>query len=331
MYDFTLKVDGTEIKSSDIVELELTASLDALDCLVVRTSLDPANLTKALPCKAGAPWTLTIGSITWKGDIVRVNYQMGFDPCIVLVGLESIHRLRGAPFGQVFTDPKHTIITTMANSKSVTIKGDAVKATASELPLVTDSILATAKRYAFERNYALFYDGTNIRFAPRDTAGASVTVAWGKDTLSMDMAVDISQVATKVDVYGRDYRKGTDAVTYSTKATDLKKLSGGDTAITYRNKASALDMVFDKYLECTTATEAQELAIGELCHRAEQFVGGTLRCMGIPDAAPTKKLSLTGVPWPLTGPFVMSAVSHVFGRAGHRTTIEFYSDSLPSP
>lgn len=331
MYEFTLKIDGTEIKPSNVVELELSASLDALDCLVTRLSLDPADLTKALPCKAGAPWELTVGSTTWKGDIVRVTYQMGLDPCIILVGLEKLHRLRGAPFAQVFKDPKHTIVTSMASSLSVTMSGDAVKATASEMPVVTDSILATAKRFAFERNYALFFDGSKIRFAPRDTTGASVSITWGKETLSMELTADISNVATKVQVYGRDYRKGMDAITYTAQASNLKKLSGGDDAITFRKKASALDMIIEGYLDCSSATAAEDIAVGKLRSRAEKFVEGSLRCLGIPNAAPTKKVSLTGVPWPLTGPFVISAVSHVFGRVGHRTTIEFYSDSLPSP
>ena len=331
LYTFTLKIDGTEIKPEVIRELELNLSLDALDCLSVRLSLDAGDLSAALPCKVGAPWKLTLGASTYEGDIVRMNYHLGHNSTLTFIGLEKIHRLRGVPFAQVFKDPKHKILSTMSSASSVTISGDAVKATATEFPLVTDSVLATAKKYALERNFALFFDGTQIRFAPRDTTGASITLKWGEDLGTMDMTVDISEVASKVQVYGRDYRKGTDAITFTAQASNLKKLSGGDDAITWRKKASALDMMLEGYLDCTSATAAEDQAVGELQRRAEGFVTGTIITNGVPDAAPTKKVSITNAPWPLKGPFVIQGVSHRFdGRSGHRTIIEFYSDSLPS-
>lgn len=331
MYDFTLKIGGKEIAPGLLAELQVSSSMDALDSFSCRYKLRPADLAADLTCDVGKTWEVTVGSTTYKGDIIRVLYNTGMDPSITLVGLENLHRLRGMQWAEVFKDPMHTIAKTLANKGGVSLTPVALKGTAAELPVVTEDILATVKEYAHAFGYCIFFDGSKMQFAPRETPGASLKLTWNEEIFGVDMAVDLSQVATKVQVYGRDYRKGTANVTFTAQAAQLKKLSGGDDAVTLRKKMSAMDMIFDYGVDCTTATAAEDLATGEIRRRASQFVRGSLRCRGAPLALVAKKLELTNAPWPLKGPFLIHAVTHSFDTfEGHRTNIDFCSDSLPS-
>ena len=331
MYDFTLKINSKEVVPGLIADLQVSSSMDALDSFSCRLKLRLADMNKDLPCDIGKPWSVKIGATTYAGDIVRIIYTTGMDPSITFVGLEKLHRLRGIPWAEVFKDPKHTVATTLANKGGVTLSATALKGTASEMPVVTEDILGTIKQYAHEAGYAIFFDGKKIQFAPRETPGGSVTMKWNEEIFGVDMTCDISQVATKVQVYGRDYRKSMENVTFTAQEAQLKKLSGGDTGVKLRKSMNAMDMIFDYGVDVTTATAAEDLATGEIRRRAATFVRGSLRCRGEPLAIPTSKITLTNAPWPLKGPFMIYAVTHSFNSyEAHRTNIDFYSDSLPS-
>lgn len=333
MYDFTFKIAGKEVAPGLLSELQVSSSMDALDSFSCRFKLHPADLTKDLPCDVGKTWEVTIGSTTYKGDIIRVMYNTGMDPSITLVGLENLHRLRGIPWAEVFKDPTHTVAKTLASKggSSVSLTPVALKGTAAEMPLVTEDILATLKEYAHAFGYCIFYDGKKMNFAPRETPGSSLKLTWNQDIFGVDMSADLSQVATKVQVFGRDYRKGTANVTFTAQAAQLKKISGGDDAVALRKKMNPMDMIFDYGVDCTSATAAEDLATGEIRRRASQFVRGSLRCRGNATALVAMKLELTNAPWPLKGPFLIHGVTHTFDTfEGHRTSIDFCSDSLPS-
>ena len=326
---------------SDLVEKHLATmsfsqSLDALDTLTVE--LVVTNYTELAAvlkvAKVGAPYAYSWGSYKASGDVISVNIRRRSYGSwgVSVIGLETLHRIRHLRLNEVKEQTKDQVAATLIGKAGVSAKATRAKATAAEEVLIDDAMLATLKRLADELNFALRADGSTLYFEPRNTAAKSaLTLAWDADVQDADLTHDLNDVVTAVKVTGWDYKK-CEAVEYETKSTDLKKISGGsDTAVSLRGKLAAVAVIRADGVVSPTLSEVKERAIAELQRRAETMVRGRFSCRGLLEATVSQELTITGAPWPLGGPFLISGLEHIIsGTTHHETRLSVFSDGLPS-
>ena len=253
---------------------------------------------------------------------------------VTVFGLEKLHRLRNQRISKVLEQARDKIAETLIKESSAKAKSQAVSATAEEVVFIGDNMLAALKRLARERNFAIYYDGKAVNFVPRSVgSGSSLKLIWGYQIQEGSLNMDLVDVVTGVKVIGRDYTKGPDVVEYESKESDLSKISGGDTGVSIRKKAFGdTKVIIPEQVHSSDMSEIKERAIGEMQHRAEGFVTGSVRCLFQYKAAPGGTLEIEEAGWPYQGPWMISAVTN--SRSTHdglSTTIEFFSDSLPKP
>ena len=318
--------------------LSYCESLDALDMVSVELAPDTSADIKAVlkKVRAGAAYELSLGTRKLPGDLVRVS-TMARSPGtyqIAALGLEQLHRLRHQRLSEVAVVSKDKVASAIIQKAGLTPKAQGVGATAAEAIFLDDPMLATLKRLADERNFALRSNGKTLEFTPRNApaAGAALSLSWQVDTFGLSIHQDLSEVVTAVTVFGRDHRKGVEIVKYEAKEADLKKISGGDTAVGIRGKLSAAPIFVNETIRCATASEVKERAVAILAAAAETFTTGTLRCALRLDARAGQKVSITDAPWPLGGPFLIHSVTHTLAPAAAQgTEIQVFSDGIAKP
>ena len=334
-----LSIDGESKLYQPLLNLvEHSETLDSLNALVARLNIPPdkwhGEVSKKL--KVGAPFKVTIGNRDLEGDITRLSFRRSKDAAleITVFGLEKLHRLRNQRISTVLEQARDKIAETLIKESSASAKSQAVSATAEEVVFIGDNMLAALKKLARERNFAIYYDGKAVNFVPRSTSsGAALKLTWGYQVEEGSLNVDLVDVVTGVKIIGRDYTKGPDVVEYESKESDLSKISGGDTGVAIRKKAFGdTKVIIPEQVHSADMSEIKERAIGEMQHRAEGFVTGSVRCLFQYEAAPGGTLEIENAGWPYQGPWMISAVTNTrSARDGLSTTIEFFSDSLPKP
>ena len=320
-----------------LVSMRFSQSLDTLDALEVElVASNTDELAEILAfAKVGAPYAYTWGKFKAAGDVLSVNIRRrsygGFT--VSVLGLETLHRIRHLRLSEVKEQTLDKVAATLIGKAGGAPKATRTKATAAEEVLIDDQMLATLKQLADSLNFALRAEGKNIYFEPRNLpAKSSLTITWRDEVQDVDLTHDLSEVVTAVKVTGWDYVK-CEAVEYETKATDLKKISGGtDTAVSLRGKLAAVAVIRADGVRSPVLSQVKERAIAELQRRAETLVHGTFSCDGLIEANVSQKLTVKGAPWPLTGPFLISGVEHIVSGNNHfETRLSVFSDGLPKP
>lgn len=334
----TLTIDNEKDLVSEFVRgLELRESMDELDSLVVQLSIprsEASALTKRL--KPGIAYKLQLGDRTAEGDVVRVSVRrsgrVGLQ--VTLFGLEALHRLRNQRLSEVKEQTRDAVVKALLGEAKVSATVQGTKPAAAELVFLDEDKLRTVKQLCVERNFAVFWSKGKVQFGPRNVpaAGAAIKLVWGHDVLDASLDADLTPLVTKVTMHGRDYRKATEAMSFTADKAKLKSISGGDTGVDLRTKAMGdLEMVVPMPLSMATSSALEETAVGILQRRAEQFVRGRLRCTWHPEVVPSAKIELTDAEFPFQGPFLVSSVTHALSaRDAYSTQIEFFSDSYPA-
>lgn len=329
-------------KKTDEVEqylasMRFSQSLDALDALEVElAATNDTELATVLGfAKVGGDYSYKWGKSKASGDIVSVNIRRrGYGGWTVnVVGLEKLHRLRHLRLSEVKEQTKDAIASTLIAKAGVSASATKSKATAAEEVLIDDAMLATLKQLADEMNFALRAEDSKLYFEPRNLpAKSTLTLSWLDQVQDVDLTHDLTEVVTAVKVTGWDYLK-CKAVEYETKATDLKKISGGTvTAISLRSKLAAVAVIRADGVTSPILSQVKERAIGELQRRAETLVRGTFSCDGLLAANVSQKLTVKDAPWPMGGPFLISGVEHIVSGNNHyETRLSVFSDGLPKP
>ncbi len=333
--EFKVLIDGSnESWLPYLNRVEYVESLDMLNALTMDLIFTGQARDKVLKkLVPGASYSCTIGSRKVEGDIVRVLWSDSPDDrCrLQLFGLESLHRARHVRHSEVKKLKKDGVAKAVAQKAGLKIKAKATGDTEAELVFLDEEALSLLKRLAHERNYVIAGDGKGVVFNPRNDSTGEVQVDWRYQVLDARISADIQHVATEVKVTGWDYLKGKLA---EFKASDgaLKKITGGDSGTKLRKKGpGALVIERNHWTGATQASDVKEIATGIFQRRAEGFVTGRIRCRAVPDATTAMKVKVKDCPWPYSGPFIISGVRHVIDAGEDwQTTIEFFSDALPS-
>jgi hypothetical protein len=334
----TLTIDGEKDLVSEYLHLlEYRESMDELDSLVVQIRV-PRSESSALMkrLKPGIPYKLELGDRTAEGDIVRVSARrsahVGLQ--VTLFGLEPLHRLRNQRLSEMKEQTRDAVAKTLLGAVKVANNVLGVKPTAAELVFIDDDQLRILKQLCVERNFAVFWSGGKVQFAPRNVpaGSAAATLIWGYDVLEASLDADVTPIVTKVTMHGRDYRKPDEALSFTADKAKLKSIATGDSGVDLRTKAMGdLELIVPMPLSMGTASAIEETAIGTLQRRAERFIQGKMRCTWHPEIEPSAKVEVTDAEFPFQGPFLVSAVTHAMStHDAYSTHIEFFSDAYPS-
>jgi len=334
----TLTIDSEKDLVSEYIRvLEFRESMDELDSLVVQLNIPRSEASKLMKrLKPGITYKLELDKRTAEGDVVRVSVRrsgrQGLQ--VTLFGLEPLHRLRNQRLSEVKEQTRDAVVKTILGLVKVSASVQGVKPSAAELVFIDDDQLRILKQMCTERNFAVFWSSGKVQFAPRNVpaAGSTIKLVWGHDVLEASLDADLTPVVTKVTMYGRDYRKADEELSFTADKAKLKSISPGDSGVDLRTKAMGdLELVVPMPLSMGSASAIEETAIGTLQRRAERFIQGRLRCTWHPEVVPSAKIELTDAEFPFQGPFLVSAVTHTLSTFdAYSTQIEFFSDAYPS-
>ena len=185
------------------------------------------------------------------------------------------------------------------------------------------------RKLASDFRYTISLEGTTLR-GGRALDSTTVSLGADSDLIRLRIKRSLADIPSEVTVVGYDWKGTQAAVQGQATASDLLTTSGGKTASALVAEvwgAVPLLVESERLLE---EGDASALARGLLQTRADRFIDGEVECLGTPDARPGRLLVLTDL-GSASGTYRIRATRHQLDpAAGYKTTIWFYSDSLPS-
>lgn len=339
---FKLKLNGAEItpaESKHVLHFEIREALHQLDSFTARFVVSDESfslLKKAMP---GVPFEAEIGyesgeACVLKGDLVEAQHRRatGAPWTLTLYGLDQFHRARDKQHTKVVEGTIADAVKQMASAGGYSGKTESVQATGSHVLHLNSPVAATLQAYARDLDYFVRVEsGTTLNFGRQSTAyNGSVTVTWGVDVEDISLRASLEGIVTEVTAKGYDYKKAT-WNTGTGASSKLKKISGSSTGVSLVEKNFGATKYLLDNQAISQTSGLKERAEAELLRRAENFVSGKLLCVGTPAAKSGAKLKVEKAGWPLAADFLIKETAHSYEPgAGYKTTIHFYSDSLPS-
>ena len=339
---FKLKIDGAEISADEaksILTFEIREALNQLDAFTARFVISDQSiglLKKAMP---GVSFEAEIGyesgsACKLKGDIVEAQHRRGAGApwTLTLHGLDQFHRARDKFHTKIVEGTVSDAVKAMGTEAGLSATAEAVQATGTHVLHLNNNIASTLQAYAKDLDYFVrVEEGTKLKFSRLSSASkGAVTVTWGEELEDVSLRASLEGIVTEVTAIGYDYKKvvWNKGVGASSK---LKKISGGKTGVALLEaKFGATKILLDNQAISQTSG-LKERAEAELLRRAERFVSGKAVCVGVPDAMAGAKLTIKNAGWPLAGDFLIKETAHTYEPgSGYKTTIHFYSDSLPA-
>jgi hypothetical protein len=320
-----------------VSSFEISLSSEMLDAATVEIEVDDPAERKTIvnACQPGATFSATLGTATtFTADLVGVTWTTGraSRPRVILHALEKLHRLRHRTLHEIATTAPSAIVSKLFTDGGLAAPTVQTLTTpARSTLLLDDAALAWIKKLSSDVGYSIYFDGSAVKFYPRGTANGTLSIDYFENVFEARVNTNLSDVATSVQVYGRDYTKSGDAPQYKSAASDLDSISGGKTAVALRNtNIGALDLSYDYQGRYNTVSEATDRAKGEMKRRALGFLSGSFLCDG-QEAKVASTLTVKRAPWPLGGPYRIGGVTwRMVKGTGMRTQIDVFSDSLPS-
>ncbi len=338
---FEITLDGKSLTGSTLkylISAEFKESLNAIDSLTVKLVVpeDPSEVVAL--AKPGTKFIIKLGQGGSErevhGTIVEVSHARSTSApwVITLQGLDKFHELKKKRARKVRKGNDDAVIKEIASECGLTPEVEAVDPTGDYSLQLNEDYATFLLRIATENDYLVrVEEGKTLRFARRTTAyqETAVTLKWGEDIESVSLRYSLNDVVTGVKVKGKDYVKD-QWVEGEAKASDLMAISGGDTSAELAEAEYGAMIHEIDNSKANSTTKAKGLAKAEFQRRANTFLSGTVQCTGIPTAVSGAKLTIEGAGWPISGDFVIRETTHSLDPAsGYRTTITFYSDSLP--
>lgn len=338
---FELELDGMSLHGGSLrhlLSVELKESMDQLDSLTVRISVPERAVEGLRFTRPGAPFVVRLGYSRAAmrevhGDILDVSHARsasGWE--ITLAGVDTLHRLKKKKLTRVWEGNHVQVINEIAGLCHLQPLLQGVSATGSVRMQLNEDVATVLSRIAKENNYFVRIEKGNIlRFGRRGLAyePTPLHLRWGDDILDVSLSYSLNDVVTEVTTCGQDYVNDEWVESTSTPA-DLRKISGGLTAPELMKMAFGdVPLLLDNAPQSQTS-QVQERSQGEMQERAEKFLTGSCKCIGLPDATSGASLTLTGAGWPLSSTYIVKETTHSFDPgSGYTTAITFGSDSLP--
>lgn len=339
---FEITLDGQPLSEAArrcLLNAELHESLDAIDMLSLELMVpeDPSEVLNL--AKPGSTFRVRLGRGSSFRDVYGRIVEVSFsrEPAspwkITYQGLDRLHELGKRRARKVRKGSDATVVKEIASECGLSPEVEDVSATGDYNLQLNEDYASFLLRVAKDNAYLVrVEEDSTLRFARRTTAyqSASVSLRWGENIERINLRASLAGVWTEVKVKGYDPVKG-EWVSGSASASDLANFSSGQTAIDLAQDAYG-DLVFEHdNARATTTSRANAVAAAMLQQMANSFVQGSIDCVGTPEACSGARLSIQDAGDPLSGDFVIGETVHRYSPDdGYRTTIHFFSDSLPA-
>lgn len=274
------------------------------------------------------------------GDIVEINHQRSSSaPWVMnLTGLDCLHRLKDKQGAAAQEGTHSEIVRAIAAECGFIPEVEEVGTTGGTSIRLEEDYATYLARLARTNNYFVRIEKARptdpkptLRFGRRSMPALNLPIVavWGLNVESVDLRLSLEKIVSQVEVRGRDYTQDMRLDGRATPAV-LRRISGGETGAemvtrAFGERSFTVDNSPDPQM-----TDAQTHAESEMRDRAERFLTGSVGCVGMPEARSGSKVHIVGAGWPLSGEFMIEETTHSFDPgSGYKTTIQFYSDSLP--
>lgn len=338
---FEIVLDGVTLSGSTLRHLlraELRESLDALDALTLTLVVpqNPGEVTGL--AKPGSSFVVRLGQGDERrevhGSIVEVSHSRGVSApwTLTFSGLDRLHELTRKRAKKVRQGSDASVVQQIASECGLRPEIEDVNATGDYTLQLNEDYASFLLRVARANDYIVrIEDHDTLRFSRRLSAyqAANVSLRWGEDIEQIELSACVRDVVSEVKVRGWNPLQG-EWVSGSASAADLAKFSGGSTGPELARAAFGEWVLEVDNAKVSSSSKAKAMAKVELQRRANSFVSGTVECPGLPGAVSGARLSIANAGKPLSGDFVIGETMHALTPdAGYRTTIRFFSDSLP--
>jgi phage protein D len=145
---------------------------------------------------------------------------------------------------------------------------------------------------------------------------------WGENLIQFNPKITLSDQVGSVTVRGWDPRKKK-AIVYTANPGDIKSGEGKGTTgadAAKKNLNNRQETVVDTHV--ATEEEARDLAKQLLQERANNFVTGTGKVIGLPDLRPGDNVTLKGLGDRFSGTYYVKKVEHVLNQEGYLSTFD---------
>jgi phage protein D len=203
-------------------------------------------------------------------------------------------------------------------------------------------LMERAKRIDFEF-FILVEERTGeevLHFCPRrdgrDAAPLRVyQFEWTKNLISFSPRLTTTQQVREVTVRGWD-PGAKKPIVYTARSSDLPANARGPRNGPESADRRAVEVIVDKPI--LSLEEARRLATSRLMERANQFISGTAKVIGLPDLRPNDNVDIAGVGSRFSGRYHVTKVTHTLGGSGFTTGLELdrplagtVTESAPPP
>jgi phage protein D len=304
----------------------------------VLNSIDELLGTGKFPFALGKPVQISMGYPSWErrlftGEITRVRpvYPSGAPPMLEIEGTDGLHRLKGGVRNKGYakkTDSEIVqAVVDLANKENKGRIRTEITPTTDRHEMIFQFDLTDAgflKQRATEIGFEVFMREETLCFRPpaEKERTEQLVLEWGKTLESLEVAVNLGEQASQVEVRGWDPEKKA-VISYKTTDGDLQAIVGkGLSGAKAREKLFGGSPVVMTNVPVRTKGEAKAMAQARLRRALESFITARGATFGLPDLRPGGTVVLKEIDPLLAGAFYLTRCSHRFGASGYRTEFE---------
>ena len=259
-----------------------------------------------------------------------VELEDGWEPSVgVIAGFRAVDdliKLKHVVQTKLWKVTPKSIVESIARDCGFTPVVQGVDGGANEVVQNNQSHAEMLQRIARDGGYKLTLDEKKLRFGVKIDS-KKLSLSPDDRVYSVNIRRNITNIPTKVRVFGWDWRKQTKVVRGEASGSDLGKTSGGKSGPELAKKVYGEILWRVEAEKVLKETDAKSLARGLLQGRSDMLVSGEVECMGLPAARPGRLLQLKKF-GSSSGTYRISRTVHRWSsRSGYVTTMGLYSDS----
>ncbi len=331
-----VKVSGTGLVESGVVSLALLEEeLDHAAQVTVELSPDDAVADVIASLTFGAPFSVELGKGTSPTRTVSCTLTETEDELdsggrwhMVVRGVDDMVKLKQKVQSQLLEVSPQAALQQLIADQGLTASLSGIEAWTQPLLQNNESSASFIRKLAEDFRYTATLDGTTLRLG-RTPDSTTVNIGPDDGLERVRVRRSLADIPSKVTVMGYDWKGTQAAVTGQAASGDQLNISGGTTAAALVQQTWGEVELLVESERLLQAGDADALARGTLQRKADRFIDGVIECLGQPDARPGRTLVIANL-GAVDGTYRIRATRHQLDAvSGYRTTIWFYSDSLP--
>ncbi|MDX8031390.1 contractile injection system protein, VgrG/Pvc8 family [Lentzea sp. BCCO 10_0856] len=248
---------------------------------------------------------------------IEAVFDEGDAPHVSVYAEDALMKLRQTRRSATYTRVSDAdIVRRIAARHGLSAQADVTGPTYAVVQQVNETDLGFLRDRAARLGAELWAAGTTLHFATRDRrTGPAVTLAQGKDLLTVSLRADLAHQRGSVGVSGYDAqaRERIDVVAGRSAVTG--EISGGRSGLDVLEQTGGTHTDQRSTLTPVTGAEARAWAEADLRCRARRFVTVVGTASGVPELSVGARLTLTAVGAPFAGGgYYVTRARHTFAR-----------------